>query len=1625
MGAVCSRKALSVKDNDSQMSSNRSVYQMQAVQKVNGGNVGEWWDKKEGKKPKRPAPQSQSPSKGIESPSKQAKAKKQRAKHNRFGRKEAKRRTSVANVGDLILLKKYLFPEKTLEGNQVIDALRFEVPEALRSSLSEKFYDSIHELDDKKLNSICIRRCRLPRFPRNLHRCKDLKSLDLSHNLIQEIPLDLVDIHSLDASEIEIIILEFNHINEITVKTLEKLENLRYLDLSNNYIGELPHDFGRHLKKLETLDLSVNSLSSLPDSVSECSKLKLLQVENNKLTAVPRLTYTKHVNGRDVVYGLLELERLLLSFNQIDSVPSTIRHLKKLRTLRLVSNQITHLPPEILELFDDQTARAGGMGRTGEDADLDFQDNEDNGCLQDLFVDHNPLKNPPIAAFAWGWREAFRSFKVDLYARPLTDGSPSASIPQDQIQTLQTHSPSRVEDDAPIEDGAFVTGAAGVGRGRRRGKIKWEEEFADSVLPSILDASAASTTASTSVRTAGPPQQQGDGVGGQRGLGQRGSVRGVGEDWGGGKRDSLTGDSQMYGPPLFFLGKEGQIFLWEKGHKESLEPKSVMLEYAKRVSTEDSGTANGQALAVATPSPNFNRTQSVRFTTAPSDVGGGTRRESPMQGGGGQVSKSTRYSGEETERERATPVAGFFSPNFRIVQTMVRIHKNKLSLWEGRDFLSSGCVEGISSLQGGGLQGAPGKHRRFSQIMNGTSDTADLDLFCLLLALLCRRSSRSLSSLFKAACGKLEDRPQSPSKPAKTHADGESAFALLSNKAIRGKRLQSPFKDREPPSSAVAVRSPAITTQQRTTLSKSRFDAFLESRQLFIPEVQRDLIWRMLTTSSDERDDQGIVNEQVFAAFLLLFDALLPPELLEDKTHPRYHFRKRIEKAPVSKGGFKGVEKERKDPATLGKELAFLYMTPRQVVDGMADRLYDPPASCHAINSATITGDPCGSYTDPWKELAFSLDAPIFIQQMNAEGGEEGGIGGCEDLKGRRDLALSTKQIERLKWGSLRKDAADTPNSFDHLSPTGSPSKGGGLLNMLKGMRKGRKVGTDGSVLTQSELKKEKEENDESPTGGGKSPAATGLQRLNTLTRTGWNQIFNAVARRRARALEMGSLYFGDEDSDDFEMSDSETDGENSDELEEWSESSLSFESIDGDLWETKPFGLTHLAMDVSKKPGGLWGEDQDLDADSPRNVAEEVWENDIENAIPDILSMVTNGRVAPLWAIDNFSRSRSPTPLELHGVSFGLAQKIPPLSREDRKRVITHLLREETIDKKEALMLEQSMRTQRQRVLSPWHIHDHNALQGKGREQTLKAIPIGGYDNRSTAPKDPLSRVTGTNLRLTAEEKISLMRQRERNMRESRTRSRAVGKTSVTSQRMVERMKKRYKTDVAPLARVLRQVRRCVAHSQYRALLQYILSEIRQLRNCERQNASASSWETVLLRVWDPNLRGALGDTVSSGGPCLGRELLEAVGFALVSEEIWIWPVHFDMQASQETEKVSQKFMRAINLFWARGGLREKDKGGGEEEVEASGEDSGDGGEGNSFAMKKTKKKSASTTLAAGAKDRMAHSLQMAESKKRWLDKWIPSNCLGRDKDRLNDVYLFFSRQIQREREKMGEQQE
>ena len=184
----------------------------------------------------------------------------------------------------------------------------------------------------------------------DVSQCADVTGDHLA-SIDGELNLEIKDIPSLRAgdfdglTELRILLLWYNQIEELPPGIFDQLIALEHLRLSSMGLGELPPGIFDQLIALERLNLWDNRIEELPSGVfDQLTALKSLELGNNRLSELP-----------DGIFDpLTALKSLDLGYNRLSELPDGIFDpLTALEYLGLWRSQIEELPPGI---FDPLTA---------------------------------------------------------------------------------------------------------------------------------------------------------------------------------------------------------------------------------------------------------------------------------------------------------------------------------------------------------------------------------------------------------------------------------------------------------------------------------------------------------------------------------------------------------------------------------------------------------------------------------------------------------------------------------------------------------------------------------------------------------------------------------------------------------------------------------------------------------------------------------------------------------------------------------------------------------------------------------------------------------------------------------------------------------------------------------------------------------------------------------------------------------------------------------------------------------------------------------------------------------------------------------------------------------------------
>ncbi|MEL6128748.1 MAG: leucine-rich repeat-containing protein kinase family protein [Cyanobacteria bacterium J06628_4] len=151
-----------------------------------------------------------------------------------------------------------------------------------------------------------------------------------------------------------------DNLTEFPLEILELADSLEILDLSNNQLSTLPKDFAQ-LKKLRIAFFNNNQFEEFPEVLAACPNLSMVSFKNNTIKTISEAALSPHIrwliltNNQlttlpKAIGNLTKLQKFMLAGNQLQTLPNELANCQNLELIRLAANQLKMLPPGLLKL---------------------------------------------------------------------------------------------------------------------------------------------------------------------------------------------------------------------------------------------------------------------------------------------------------------------------------------------------------------------------------------------------------------------------------------------------------------------------------------------------------------------------------------------------------------------------------------------------------------------------------------------------------------------------------------------------------------------------------------------------------------------------------------------------------------------------------------------------------------------------------------------------------------------------------------------------------------------------------------------------------------------------------------------------------------------------------------------------------------------------------------------------------------------------------------------------------------------------------------------------------------------------------------------------------------------------
>ena len=150
------------------------------------------------------------------------------------------------------------------------------------------------------------------------------------------------------------------NLTDFPLEILDLADSLEILDLSNNHLSSLPQEFSQ-LKKLKVVFFNNNQFEEFPEVLAACPNLSMVSFKGNQLKTIsedalsPNIRWLILTNNQlttlpSSIGKLSKLQKFMLAGNQLQSLPDELANCKNLELIRLAANQLQMLPAWLFTL---------------------------------------------------------------------------------------------------------------------------------------------------------------------------------------------------------------------------------------------------------------------------------------------------------------------------------------------------------------------------------------------------------------------------------------------------------------------------------------------------------------------------------------------------------------------------------------------------------------------------------------------------------------------------------------------------------------------------------------------------------------------------------------------------------------------------------------------------------------------------------------------------------------------------------------------------------------------------------------------------------------------------------------------------------------------------------------------------------------------------------------------------------------------------------------------------------------------------------------------------------------------------------------------------------------------------
>ncbi|OCH07507.1 leucine-rich repeat-containing protein kinase family protein [Aliivibrio fischeri] len=149
-------------------------------------------------------------------------------------------------------------------------------------------------------------------------------------------------------------------LTEFPKEILSLADSLEILDLSNNQLTTLPNEINQ-LSKLKIFFASNNPFTVFPDALAQCENLEMIGFKSCQIKQISENAFPPKLRWLILTDNQLEtvpdtlgkcnlMQKLALAGNKLTELPDNLSQLHNLELLRISANQLTKCPDQLLDL---------------------------------------------------------------------------------------------------------------------------------------------------------------------------------------------------------------------------------------------------------------------------------------------------------------------------------------------------------------------------------------------------------------------------------------------------------------------------------------------------------------------------------------------------------------------------------------------------------------------------------------------------------------------------------------------------------------------------------------------------------------------------------------------------------------------------------------------------------------------------------------------------------------------------------------------------------------------------------------------------------------------------------------------------------------------------------------------------------------------------------------------------------------------------------------------------------------------------------------------------------------------------------------------------------------------------